>query len=368
MDTLVYGKKGSGKSYYAAYKISELKEPDKVLHNIKGLKIGININEEAENLGLRPVDFFRDCFHNKEDSPLFDDRFLKYRGFLFVIDEATDIFPDTFKDPDVFKFFRMSRHYVIDVILITQFLDILCKKIYLHAELHIKALPDISNPIPGYFIYHEMAVSEKGYAEKVGVQKLRKKKAVFDSYESADYSAASPRKKPKPMVLLLVFAVIISLTCFLGFGWFLKQRKAKMEERNEEKYSQTSTTNDLQTERKRIYNQSNSSQSEGSYPESMIDKLGGVFMPVSTFRDRKGINVIILGVPYLISNSPFPVHQSRLGYVVLVPVDIYNFEKAQKEKEKQDSGYDPNEKYYYTDSGSSNAGNTGKNNTSMPNI
>lgn len=354
MDTTIYGPKGSGKSYYAAYKISELKEKDKVLHNIQGLKIGINIDEEAEKLGIKPIDFFRNCFHDDEtpDNTRFDERFLKYRGFLFVIDEAVDIFPYHFKDEEVLKFFRMSRHWIIDVILITQDIEDLCKSISKKAELKIKAIPDIANPFPGFFLYHEMSGREQ-----VGTIKLRKKKQVFASYKSADYNAASPRRKKKPMQMLLIGALVLSLGAAGGFLYFVKKRKdrnAAKQEQLQNSPSPQATTSLREKGNRQLEQRFSSAGSEpGKYPLSVIDKLGGVLVPVSTFEDSTGHYVIILDMPYNIENAPFPIHKSRFGYVALVPEDLYQFRQYQKEQKQNQVYTDPNQPYYWQDKESS---------------
>lgn len=352
MDTLLTGKKGSGKSYYAVYQIMKLKDKSKVLHNISGFKDGLTFQGECDRLGCTILDFFRDSFYNDKTpegnpNPLKKDEFSKYFGFLFVLDEAADLFPYGFKDQDVLKFFRMSRHYNIDIILITQDVEDLSKSISKKSELQLKAIPDLINPYPGMFLYHEMSGREK-----VGEIKLPKKKSYFDLYKSADYSKGGVRRKKRPMQLLLIFAVVATVLAGGSFFYMLKKRTAPPTEK------ETTSTEDYRQHRQNVAQNQNTShsnqknyQSSGSdqFPLSYIEKFDGIILPISTFSDHTGLYGILLDVPYLLTRFPFEVFKTRFGYAALVPLDFYEYYQSIVEKKKNDTQSDPNQPYYWHD-------------------
>jgi hypothetical protein len=341
MDTLVTGKKGSGKTYYAVYHISTLskEEQSKVIHNVDGLKIGRTFQSYCEEKGISELKIWSNSYHDVDNGGTDD-----LHGALFVFDECQHLFDTYFKDPDVLKFFQMSRHYNIDIILLSQDYKLICAKIALHAELHLKAVPDIANPIPGFFVYNEMS----GY-EQVGQRKLRKSKKVFSLYKSANYSKGGERKKIKPMQKLFIVACLgVALALFLAFRFFGGFGDGK-KITNPDSSSQYTPDNPPPepTYRKKKNSSSDNFSDSQDYPVSIVDKLSGIPLPVSTYIDKSGLNVFLLGVVYRLNDFPFPVVTSKLGYIALVPQDVYTAAQQYKTSLTLESNYDPNSKYYY---------------------
>jgi zona occludens toxin (predicted ATPase) len=352
MDTLVSGVKGSGKTYYAVYHISKLKDQSKVLHNIKGLELGNNIYDLAKEWGIQPEDFFRDSLHD-ELSPAHDPRFKELHGYLFVIDECQKLFPKNFKNQDVDQFFQMSRHYDIDSMLLTQDEKLVAPSIKVHPELCLRAVSDTANPLPGFFLYRKLV----GW-EQVGLPiKIRKKQAVFDLYKSADTKSGGKesRTKARPMVVMISLAIASALGA-LGYFYYYTGHRSEIRGHSitstaskEIQKSATSTFNRFSNK-----NDSENIETDKSLPKSLSDSIGGSMMPISRIQDRNGDFIIIFDQIFSLSTFPYPVLKTPMGEVALVPNDIYEKYVLRKEYIAQQINYDPN-------SSASSNNNTSKN-------
>lgn len=354
MDTLITGKKGSGKTYYAVNLIHDLKDRSKVLHNIKGLELGNNIFDLAKEWGIKPTDFFLDSLHD-EDSPRHDPRFKELHGYLYVIDECQKLFPKAFKNQDVDQFFQMSRHYDIDTILITQFEKLVSPSITGHCELTYNAVSDTANPLPGFFLYNKMV----GW-ESVGLPlKIRKKQSVFDLYKSADTEngGKGTRKKARPMVVLAVGAVCCGIAALLYFKYYTANR-SEIRGNSFSSVGQNaarSLEDNSSLSSRFSQNQNKKPSSEQQYPSTLSDKIGGIMVPVSITTDRNGSYVIFLDVPYNYQNFPYTIIKNSFGEFTIIPPDVYEYYqhlKLEKQLVVQD---DPNAPYYWTEQTTSNS-------------
>lgn len=349
MDTLIHGVKGSGKTYYAVNYISELKDQSKVLHNIKGLSLGLNIYDLAKEWNLQEIDFFRDSLHD-EDSPTHDDRFKQLHGFLFVVDECQKLFPKNFKNQDVDQFFQMARHYDIDTFLLTQDEKLVSPSIKVHPELFLRAVSDTANPLPGYFLYRKMV----GW-EQVGLPiRVRKKQTVFDLYKSADTKTGGKqtRKKARPMLIMFFGAILCAVSAILYFKYYTENRS------DLRGHTPSSVTGQIAKETSSFsskvnqptrFGQQSDSQNYNTYPESLSSALGGVLVPVNVATDSNGRYVIFLGVPYDYNMFPYRIVNSRFGHHALVPVDVFEYYEQQKVAKNTISYSDPNAPYYWNE-------------------
>lgn len=354
MDTFVSGSKGSGKTYYAVDEISKLPDPSKVLHNIKGLSLGKNMGDLAKEWGLSShLDFFRNSLHadhlddgvtpNPAKNPNFD----SLRGNIFVVDECQNLFPKTFKNPDVDAFFSMARHYDIDIILLTQNDLLVCPTIKVHPELQLRAVSSTANPFPFFFHYRKMVGGING--EQIGtIRKLRRKK-IFDLYNSSDTknSGKDAHKRSRPMLFVLFIALIATVGgIFYLKQWVSSKREAKQEQ------SVASVADPLSEKRSNYrsgktdsYNQQKDGYSQNTYPQSIIDKLGGIPIPISEVNDYTGRYVELLGTLYHVSEFPFPIFKSRLGLSALVPQDVFQAVQDYKQQLAIMASVDPNAGY-----------------------
>lgn len=352
MDTMITGVKGSGKTYYAVEYISNLKDQSKILHNIKGLSLGMNIFDLAKDWGLQPIDFFRDSLHD-EDSPNHDERFKELHGFLFVIDECQKLFPKNFKNQDVDQFFQMARHYDIDTFLLTQDEKLVAPSIKVHPELFLRATSDTANPLPGFFLYRKMV----GW-EAVGLPiRVRKKQAVFDLYKSADTKTGgkTTRKKARPMMIMFIGSILCGAAALLYFNYYTSNRSELRGSTPSSVISNATKENFNDTGKKdpgvfKRFGQSEQNQGPtASFPASLSEKLGGVLCPVSVLRDTLQTYIIFLDAPYEEAVFPYPVFNTRLGYYALVPLDVYDYYQNVFKQAKQVTYEDPNAPYYWND-------------------
>lgn len=350
MDTMITGVKGSGKTYYAVEYISRLKDQSKVLHNIKGLSLGQNIYDLAKDWNLQEIDFFRDSLHD-EDSPKHDKRFETLHGYLFVIDECQKLFPKNFKNQDVDQFFQMARHYDIDTFLLSQDEKLVAPSIKVHPELFLRAISDTANPLPGFFLYRKMV----GW-EQVGLPiRVRKKQKVFDLYKSADTKTGGKitRKKARPMLIMFGVAIVCGVIS-LGYFKYYTSNRSDMRGHSPSSFVADATRDTFASQenvRKRSrFSQQDQTETAQDYPQSLLDKIGGVIVPVSVATDSNGRYVIFLDVPYSYNMFPYRIINNKFGNYAIVPIDVFQYYEQQIIQAKSIVYTDPNQPYYWNES------------------
>jgi zona occludens toxin (predicted ATPase) len=309
---IVAGGPGSGKSYFAVDYISKFKDKDKVLHNVDGLKLGTPLDTYCHDNDLNPLTLFSNSFHEKDKS---------FRGWLFVIDECQTLFPKSFKGEDVLRFFQLHRHYGIDIILLSQDYKLICPSIALLAEYQYRAVADVANPLPGTFLYKQLV----GY-EEVGKKTLRKKKAIFKLYKSADFDQSKTRKKKRPMLLLMGLCAAVVL-----FGAYkiidiknngIGQSSASTSPPSGKKgYSPPEKASYPGSTGAPVY----SEFSSGQYPITLENTFGGRLYPVSHITDHRGTFIPFLGFLFRLEEFPFPVTVTHTGFVAVLPADVFQY-------------------------------------------
>jgi hypothetical protein len=151
MITVVTGKIGGGKTYWAVnYLIKKFfiyqdelfqyipRSDVVVISNIRDLEIEHrNLKTEIDKLGIEGV---------------FSPAYVQSKSCVFIIDEAQQYFDRKFYNKNVFGFFQMSRHYGVDVILITQDIETLSKELRSLYEYEIKSIAR-SQRLKNTFVY-----------------------------------------------------------------------------------------------------------------------------------------------------------------------------------------------------------------------
>lgn len=341
MLTLITGIPGSGKSYYAVHMISRLKKKarDKVIHNIDGLKLGLDIYDFCEENGIEPIELFLYSFHKNDD---------RFRGYLFVFDECQDLFPTDLRNKEVFKFFQYHRKFGVDVILLSQDYKLVSQKVTLISEKQLRASSDTSNPLPFLFTYKKMVGTEQ-----IGREWVLKKQSVFDLYKTADFDQKKVRKKARPMMILLVgITLMVLLVPIILIRW-VGSKKQIDPEREAIKSEQLRQSNKLIEEK---YSNSSNRRYDSTheYPASLVDVQNGIFAPLDTIDENGQIFIVFLDVLYPKEAFPYPVVVTKLGYSAVLPLDAYAYYTDQKTKSfDRWQDYDPNERYYYQEAGGS---------------
>jgi hypothetical protein len=148
--------------------------------------------------------------------------------------------------------------------------------------------------------------------------------------------------------LFIVACLGVALALFLAFRFFGGFGDGK-KITNPDSSSQYTPDNPPPepTYRKKKNSSSDNFSDSQDYPVSIVDKLSGIPLPVSTYIDNSGLNIFLLGVVYRLNDFPFPVVTSKLGYIALVPQDVYTAAQQYKTSLTLESNYDPNSKYYY---------------------
>jgi len=213
----VTGKLGSGKTYWVVNYLIEKyyvwkedifqfvpKGYLRVVTNIDSLNIDhVDLKYEIERLGLNGV---------------FNKSYVEVgSNTIFIIDEAQNIFHRKFYDKDVFYFFQMSRHYGVDVLLVTQDIDSMCKEIKILQEYEIRA-ENRSRRTKNMFVYKYLSGDE---IFKRQLLRFDMKKAML--YKS--FNLKESEKVPNVWIRYVVYACVLLLLSvgavkFLSAGLF----------------------------------------------------------------------------------------------------------------------------------------------------
>lgn len=361
MDTFVSGVKGSGKTYFAVHTISRLPDPSKVLHNIKGLELGLNMGDLAKEWGFNsPLSFFFNSLHadllddGKTPNPMKDSRFDQLRGFLYVVDECQNLFPKSFKNEDVDKFLSMTRHYDIDILFLSQNDSLVCPTIRVHPETQLRAVSSTANPVPFTFLYRVMSGGDK-YGEQIGTKRIFRSKKIFNLYRSADTSGkgVTVHKRSKPMMILFILCTIIALCAFLYLKkWSDSKRVPKNISSSSVPAASTSGSASPRSApgTNRDPAQGGYTSTQFEYPQSIKSLLNGnVPLPVSELNDPSGRYIVLLGTFFRLSEFPFPLYKGPAGLTALVPPDVWEADQRYKMQLAQLGSVDPNSGLYYSD-------------------
>jgi len=336
MYTLLDGNPGSGKTYFAVSKVFDLsiEKRKHVYHNIDSLSIGTSFVDLENNEGLTIEMLFSNSYHLKEK---------RFYGALFILDEASAIFHDKYQNLEVFKFFQQHRHYGIDIILLCPDSKLLSYKIMLICELKLRAVSDTANPIPFYFCYRKLIKEES-----IGSIYLRKKKSVFALYKSSEFDQTKARKKSKPMLILFIFCMIlIPSTIYIGYKALIDRGKSITDtSQPKEKNNQTSKLKDKKND-KITHSVNDLAEKNQKYPQSFVDKIGGVLMPVSVLEIDKKLIVFLNDVYIPAEWWPYQLIKTNGNYFSIVDEDVYDSFYKSKKYDKNTIDKDPNEKYYW---------------------
>ncbi len=186
MITLIEGRIGSGKSYFAVREILYnyfTFDDDKVrwvprddleveiYTNIDGFWVTKNLNDVVKAAGGV------DCFFTES----YQKKFAKLKKHIYVIDEAqkSTWFHRKYFNQEVFDLFDYSRHYGLDIFLITQDIWKMSPGLVGLPEIHIKVQRRSLAVFRNSFTY--MYMSDKDILKKMS---LKKDPRVFFAYRS----------------------------------------------------------------------------------------------------------------------------------------------------------------------------------------
>lgn len=242
MAELIEGLQGSGKSYYAMYKmVHDGHKYHKIFTNIDGIKTDDKIksfqfkefmNDVLEDIYTQQVKFdgsFKESVQLfKEAGYLPEDASEKNR-VLLVIDEAQNYFGKSVKlEPHLLWLITQHRHLYFEIYLITQKNTLLRPDFNLFNTVY-KALPPVKQIIPRKIRYIQYAGLPLNSDNESNRFTLPKEQKVFDLYESGD-KVESPNIIKK---FIVYFIVLVALLFFL-VSYFLSSWVSPQDGQKEE--------------------------------------------------------------------------------------------------------------------------------------
>jgi len=218
---IITGKPGSGKSYFALYKVIlegfqfvpktfewiPKKDNITLITNVEGLKVPhFTLSEMIDKYGSGSYEKFFTC----EVQQLLTNEYPKIR---YIIDECQRYFHSKFYNKDTFFYFQYHRHFGHDIYLVAQVWDSISKHITGLCEYEFRASPR-SFSVFGEFTYHVYA----GF-DRVGAVRLPVNKKIFALYQS--FQQDDTGKEIRPVRKYALVTVGLILLCIFGAFWFL---------------------------------------------------------------------------------------------------------------------------------------------------
>ena len=222
MITLIEGRIGSGKSYFAVRdilyqyftldldKVQWIPRSDidvEIYSNVDGFWVVKSLDEEIKKAGGLEI-FFSESYQKK---------FTKLKRHVYVIDEAqkSTLFHKKFYNAEVFYVFEFSRHLGIDFFLITQDLWKLSPGLVNLPEIHIKVQRRSLAVFRNSFTY--MYMSDRDVLKKMS---LKKDPRVFAAYRSQRVAVRDTLKSFSRRYILIFGLLFCSVAG--GFYMFTK--------------------------------------------------------------------------------------------------------------------------------------------------
>ncbi len=233
MVTLIEGRIGSGKSYFAVREIlytyyrfdedkvrwvlrEDLEQEVSIYTNIDGF-FAAGYLEDAIKAAGGLENFMSDSYQRK---------FTKFKRHVYVFDEAqkSSLFHKKYYNPDVSYIFEYSRHYGLDIFLITQDIWKLSPSLVGLPEIHIKVQRRSLSLYKNSFVY--MYMSDKDIVRK---KTLRIDQRVFMAYRSQRVLSKDTVKsfsRRYAMIFTLLFCCVVgSFYLFTkSFFWTMENK------------------------------------------------------------------------------------------------------------------------------------------------
>lgn len=138
----VEGKLGSGKTYWCVkYLLEKFYSWNDAIDQYVPRYTDLRIISNIDGLSV-PHEDLKGAIDEKGISVVFSEEYVAGSAHcIYVIDEAQNLFDRRFSNKGVFRFFQLSRHWGVDILLITQDVDTLAKELRALCEYTVKAYP-----------------------------------------------------------------------------------------------------------------------------------------------------------------------------------------------------------------------------------
>lgn len=253
MAELIEGLQGSGKSYYAMYKMFHDREKYHAIYtNIDGIKTDDKIksiqfkefvNDVLLDIYTQQVAFdgsFEESVKLFQDAGYLPQDVSKKNRVLLVIDEAQNYFGKSVKlEPHLVWLITQHRHLYFEIYLITQKYTLLRNDYHLFNVVY-QALPPVKQIIPNKIRYIQYAGLPLNNDNEARRFTLPKEQQVFELYESGD-------KVDSPNIIrkfIIYFVLLVALLFFL-ISHFLSSWANPTQEESSQKLEQVSHQNSL---------------------------------------------------------------------------------------------------------------------------
>lgn len=240
MITLFSGIPGSGKSYKMVVELSRVKNKFFVVHNIDGLQegflgeYGFNFSEYCLSeisilTGEKKEKIEYSEFFSKEFQQVLCDKVSeKYkRPVLVIIDDTQEILYGMSKSIRIWLSYH--RHLKQDIWMVAHRASNISSVYRSFIEVEYRAKSGSIIGLPGFFIYNRILGGQRA-----GYIKERKRKEIFEIYNSECVDVERKRKKVPMLIPLVILAVAIGLG---GFFWipakFMRKTPVKIAEKNQ---------------------------------------------------------------------------------------------------------------------------------------
>ncbi|MDY0186179.1 MAG: zonular occludens toxin domain-containing protein [Desulfuromonadaceae bacterium] len=232
----ITGVPGTGKTYFAIrdvilryYKwdsdhvewqldIEKQKKPVIIYTNIEGLKLPhVNIDDYCRDNNIDIYRFFTTDYW--ENSVNYTDN-----QIVVILDEAQKYYPSNFRlngtpapEKNTLFWFQYHRHYGVDVYVITQTYDAICKHVVQLAEYEIHAITLVYSLGSQFRYVYRTGLGPDAIVDKKSFKYDKRVGMLYRSFHSESDDSA----RPNPMKRYLIITAFLTFSVFFGFIYFI---------------------------------------------------------------------------------------------------------------------------------------------------
>lgn len=233
----ITGVPGTGKTYFAIrdvilryYKwdsdhvewqldVDKQRKPVVIYTNIEGLKLPhVNIDDYCRNNNIDIYRFFTTEYW--ENSVNYTDN-----QIVVILDEAQKYYPSSFRlngtpapEKNTLFWFQYHRHYGVDVYVITQTYDAICKHVVQLAEYEIHAVTRVYSLHNDFRYVYRTGLGPDAIVDRKRIKYDKKVGMLYQSFQADSDDSA----RPNPLKRYIMLTAALFLVLVFGFIYFIK--------------------------------------------------------------------------------------------------------------------------------------------------